>query len=447
MTAIGLHPLAQATNPRAWWLDALGGAAVLAFAWLAWLSHERTHVPLASLFAVLGIAWFAMLAAWWLSARVTEASLLRRLWIWAVLLRVAGFFGEPVLEDDYWRYLWDGRTFALTGNPYARPPLSSFNDPAVPQDFQRVLDNINHPDIPTVYGPGCQYAFLFSYWIAPGQLWPLKLFLIAADLLTLWLLLSLVSPRNALLYAWCSLLLQETAFTAHPDSLAILFAVAALVGSRKQRWLVASLCLGLAVTTRVFAWLLVPYVLWRMPWKHWLAFAGTIALMNLPFWLRGTAPGLEGTSAFLRGWEFNATVYAALQWVLNPTVAKAACAAGFFGVYLACWWHWKRKAAIPFQIPRGELIFGAFFLLSAVVNPWYLLWLLPFVALRPTATGVVALIAVSLSYAHGLHIPESRLAPYQVASWVRPAELGAVLLAALWDQRRALLFPAKRKAD
>lgn len=93
------------------------------------------------------------------------------------------------------------------------------------------------------------------------------------------------------------------------------------------------------------------------------------------------------------------------------------------------------------------MVFGAFFLLSAVVNPWYLLWLLPFVAKNPTATGVTALVAVSLSYAHGLHLPDSNLAPYQVAAWVRPAEIGAVLLAALWDNRRALrLIPAKREA-
>ena len=80
-----------------------------------------------------------------------------------------------------------------------------------------------------------------------------------------------------------------------------------------------------------------------------------------------------------------------------------------------------------------------FFLLAPVVNPWYLLWLLPFVALRPTAAGVTALAVVSLSYACGLNLGIDSLGAYGHPGWVRPVEIGAVAAALLWDWRRRLL--------
>jgi hypothetical protein len=73
-----------------------------------------------------------------------------------------------------------------------------------------------------------------------------------------------------------------------------------------------------------------------------------------------------------------------------------------------------------------------------VVNPWYLLWLLPFVALRPSAAGITALIAVSLAYAHGLNLGEESLGAYEHPAWVRPMEIIAVLLALGWDLQRRL---------
>jgi hypothetical protein len=89
-------------------------------------------------------------------------------------------------------------------------------------------------------------------------------------------------------------------------------------------------------------------------------------------------------------------------------------------------------------------VLGVFFLLSAVVNPWYLLWLAPWVAIRPTAPGIVALMVVSLSYLHGgaIHAPE--LAPYEHPKWLRPLEYGLILAAAVYAGNK-LLLSAKHK--
>src|SRR5260370_14476624 len=87
------------------------------------------------------------------------------------------------------------------------------------------------------------------------------------------------------------------------------------------------------------------------------------------------------------------------------------------------------------NLSRGDLIFGLLFLLSATVNAWYLLWLLPFVALFPSATGVTALITISLSYVSGLNLGDAGQVGHHPA-WVRPIEYGAILIALVIDCRR-----------
>jgi hypothetical protein len=157
----------------------------------------------------------------------------------------------------------------------------------------------------------------------------------------------------------------------------------------------------------------------------------------------------------LRGWEFNSTGYAVLKVALGEGGARLVSAALLAGLMFWCFRNWispvSRSALqgsdVPSPVlPRGDWIFGAFFFLSPVVNPWYLLWFLPFVVLRPTAAGVTALIAVSLAYAHGLNLGDESLGAYGHPAWVRPVEITAVLLALGWDLRRRLTH-LKRNGD
>ena len=419
---------------RLWPLDVAGTAGLLAYAGLAVLTRAEGAMALRHYFGLLGVAWLALLAAW--AWRAEGRGLVRRIWFWGVAFRLVGLWGQPVLEDDWARYLWDGRQFATVGTPYASAPLEHFADEQVPPEFQRLLDQINHPDVPTIYGPVCQFVFLLSYGTAPAQLWPLKLALVLADLLTLGLLLRATRPGYALLYAWCPLVIQETAFSAHPDALGIFFAVAALVAFQKQRWPWVAVCLALGGGARIYALLLAPFLLWPAPRRYWLLFAAALAALHAPFWWQGA--GANGLSAFARHWEFNSFAFAVVAPLAGVGTAKVVCGLLFLAFASVCFWNWRERAGGPRPPwPRGDWLFGAFFLLSPVVNPWYLLWLVPFVARTPSAAGVTALAVVSLSYATGMNLGDPSLGAYAHPGWVRPAEFSAVLLAALWDWRRA----------
>jgi hypothetical protein len=190
----------------------------------------------------------------------------------------------------------------------------------------------------------------------------------------------------------------------------------------------------------VHAVLLLPFVLLRVDWRRWWIVPGAIALLYLPFWLQGSFADLAGLRAFFSEWEFNSTVFALLAAALGTSPAKAIGALVFAFVYGTILQSYRKT---PTQGARGDVVYGIFFLLSAVVNPWYMLWLLPFVALRPTVAGLTACAVISLSYVHGLNLEATGLAPFEHPWWVRPVEVGVVAFALgvdLW-----LRLASKRK--
>lgn len=410
-------------------LCAPGLLSLLIWIALAARSRESTHVPLWLFLGSMAGAWACLWWAW-MAARSGAGRSVSAIWLWALLFRGAGLWGDPVLEDDHFRYLWDGWTYAQTGDPYASRPSDFFDSPAVPERFQEILDRVNHPDVPTVYGPVCEAAFLASFRIAPGELWPWKLMVTAADLLTGLILARTLAPANLLVYLWCPLLIKETAFTAHPDSLGILFLVAALaLLARRPAW--AGISVALAAGVKITGALLLPWVLWKGGWRAWAGFAGAAAVLATQF----QAGGLW---AFAAGWEFNSSLFALAAAAMGPAAARVICGLAFAAYYA---WVFRRRpegADAP-----GEWLYGGLFLLSPVVNPWYVLWLLPFVAARPRLVGLAALAAAALSYICGLSLDDPALGPYDHPVWVRWAEYGAVAYPILWTS----LKPHRAIAD
>ena len=430
-------------------VDVAGALSVGAYWLLAALSRDRQGVHIATFLGIMFAAWAFVAFA----CTNKEVISTKKIWFWAISFRVIGLFGQPVLEDDWYRYLWDGAVFAEMGNPYDKAPSLFFGGLAVSAGMERILDGINHPDVPTIYGPVCELLFLTSYWIVPGQLWPLKVMLLAADLAGVAVVAQLITKKTReglahadlfsteerprgwravlsatvrrrdcalLLYAWCPLLIKEVAFTAHPDIVAIVLLLAALAVQRPRN--VAILC-ALAVGTKVIAILIAALLVLRLPKKHWLTFAAALAGLYVPFWLQGSLADLAGLKTFASEWEFNSTLYGVIGIWAGAQAAKVICGALFLILYSLYAWEWKDG------IPRGDWIFAAFFLLSPVVNAWYLLWMLPFVALFPTSAGIAALVVVSVAYAHGLNLPGSELGPYDHPSWVRAVEVVTIFVA------------------
>jgi hypothetical protein len=349
-------------------------------------------------------------------------------------------FSQPVLEDDHYRFLWDGRQLIESGNPYAQPPSAFFGATNLPPNWSEILDRVNYPQVPTVYGPVCQYAFGLSHLLAPGQLWPWRLILGLADALVIFLIARAAGLRAASFAAWCPLSVFEVSFNVHPDQLGVALLLAGLVLTRRRAegipW--GGLLVGLAVASKITALVLVPFVLVRRsPREIWGVFAGLI-LAYLPFWVQGSTAEWTGLRTFAADWEFNSAGFAALQWLAGTRAARALSLAAFAVVWLGLFWSWwrPRRPVNEADWPPGDAVFGALLFFSATINPWYLLWILPFAARRRTATATVALAAVGLSYLTGINLGRTDLGPFDHPAWVRPLEFGLIGLAAACDLLR-----------
>lgn len=427
-----------------------GGVSLLAWAGLAWASWNRptSWEPLGLVWA---LTWLAGAWVWWRTRPPgTDVSPIP-IFGWALLFRLCGLFSQPVLEDDQYRYLWDGRQLVETGNPYALPPSAFFDAASLPPDWIRILDQVNYPQVPTVYGPVCQYAFGLSYWVAPGQLWPWRLILWTAEAVVIALLVRTSGWRAGAFAAWCPLAILEVSFNVHPDLLGVALLIAGIVLTRPAPrtfpW--GGLLLGLAVATKITALVLVPFVLMRRSAREGVGLIAGVMLAYLPFWLQGSTAEWGGLRTFAAEWEFNSAAFALLQGVGGADLARLLSGVCFVGLWLLLLWLWSRPDKIPASSdwPPGDAVFGTLLLFSSTVNPWYLLWILPFAARRRTATATMALAAVGLSYLTGNNLGRTDLGPFDHPVWVRPLEFGLIALAAIFDLYRGRLKARATRPD
>ena len=272
--------------------------------------------------------------------------------------------------------------------------------------------------------------FLLGYWLRPGSVAALQAILVAIDFVTIALLLRLAPAANVMLYAWCPLVVKEIAFTAHPDGVGVCLLLAAIVLVRGRHWHSAAVSLGLACGAKVFALVLAPLVLVGAKARHWILCAATLAALYAPFAVGG-GTDLESLQVFAREWEFNAAAFGLIAPALGPLPAKLALGLACGAIWLGYAKCYARNG--PSRVPRGDWLYGALLAASPVINPWYLLWLLPFAAIFPSAWAWTASVAILLAYVTGLNLNDFGMQPFHQPMWVRPLEFGLILTALATD--------------
>lgn len=365
----------------------------------------------------------------------------------ALVLRGVSLLAWPLLEDDHFRYLWDGLRTLTARDPYRLPPEAFFGDASTPPQWQAVLNGINNPGVPTIYGPVLQGLFALGTAIAPARVGALQGLLMAVDLAVLGVLAwQQVDVRALWVYALHPLVLKEAVASAHPDALLALWALLALVAwqRREAAWL--GVLMGLAVCTKVAALVMLPFVLWP-PGRAggrcvfcggWAArvvaaLATCVAALYAPFVIGGGSE-FQGLLTFGREWRFNPLGFRMVEVMVPAGLARPA-AGGLIvvGIGLLLWlWLWTKRAAVTSRLPPLDAALWLLLLLSPVVNPWYGLWALALSLQRGQAWPAVALLAAPLAYLNttvlaeaGFTLPDGA-GPYAV---VWPA---VMLQAAAW---------------
>jgi alpha-1,6-mannosyltransferase len=343
-----------------------------------------------------------------------------------VAARLVLLASEPILEDDYQRYLWDGAVTANGNNPYAVSPEDALQlgEHTELGRFAReaatLVGRINHPELRTIYPPVAQAAFALAHLVRPWSLLAWRSVLLACDLATLLLILLLLrecgrSPLWSALYWWNPVVIKELFNSAHMDAVVLPFVLGALLLATRKRYVLAVTSLGLAAGAKIWPVVLLPLVIRPLSTK-WQQLAPALGLFGamMTLWavpiLLGGLDEHSGFVAYVSSWQTNSAHFPALERAIASAldfVGLPETHAGLLGravvaILLVCVVlavNLKPLESSADLVNRACIIVAALVLLSPAQYPWYYVWFAPFLAFQPWLGFLVLTATIPLYYA------------------------------------------------
>lgn len=404
-----------------------------------WFGYETEVIEMPSLILagllVLGGIGFAVAVPSLIgrskaASRAQQSALLSVIVSAGLIARLLFFLSEPMLENDYQRYLWDGAVTAHGHNPYAASPLSVSKDGRSGElgllaiESGETLQRIGHKSLTTIYPPVAQGAFAIAHFIKPWSLSAWRSVLLICDLATLYLLLALLdaTARSRLWSAvyWLNpVVLKEIFNSAHMEAIVAPLVLLALLSAGRCRPLLATVFLGLAAGAKLWPALLVPLI-WRPLLNDWRRLAAAVVIFGtlMVLWLAPMITGgfgeASGLAAYVELWNTNSALFPALEqnieatlrWAGLANISAAFVAKGLIGMTLAT--LALAQARHPLQgvedlIARSSLLIAALVLLSPAQYPWYTVWFAPFLVFWPSR-GLLLLSATLPLYYLSFHL-------------------------------------------
>ena len=437
-----------------------------------------------------GIAFYGLVDAIKISTTNRHAS--RRLTVLvigiALSARLVALFTCPILEIDYYRYMWDGKVLAAGISPYDYAPeqildatpdvegeLRELNSLAARTESNHtILSRIHFARLTTLYPPVSQLVFSAAMSLIPdtasveAHVLFIKFVLLLFDVGILWLVFSLIRLLNRhpgwlIVYAWNPLVIKEIANSGHLDSIATFFTVFSAFAfihwcrarTWRRSWLTTSaVALACGVGSKLFPAVVFPILFVAVFRKCKLsacvfalvfmvataaalypmfnASAGNHSVQNIDHQEKHTpaatndhfeknAEDREGFTAFFSRWRMNDVVFSSLylnlkdvqrgskqppwyvvtsnefrsrfcRWCKDNHLGSAdpaysatrACTIGLFAIFYLCQLVMIYRAENDNDRDGTQLLsrtgwtIAVFLFLQPTVNPWYLLWMIPF---------------------------------------------------------------------
>lgn len=417
--------------------------------WYTWLS------------AGFGFCALATLGAMFAAQKPLRLSF-STIFVFALVLRLIAAWAWPLLEDDYFRYLWDGRQTVLTLSPWAHPPEHFFATdglfdglpPDRVQQWHWVLNNINYPELPSVYGPVLQYLFGLAYFIAPAQLGAIQGLLLLVDMGILVSLYRMGVGKTWLAaYAVHPLILKEAIASAHPDIVVGLALLWVVFGWKQHKPILVGIALGCALATKISALMALPFILIGPAWilrnridLMWpvtvlTSCVITLLVLYVPL-LQASGSEWYSLQTFAQQWRFNPLLFRVIESVFvmggfsgNSARFFAIVCIGLGVIALLLFWLMPRTNKKSKRINEGlnlppvDLALLVLLLFSPVVNSWYWLWLLPLTVLLNRPWLFVYCCFCVLSYGHsGVLTVLNADSLFYVPWWNTVLQLGVLAL-------------------
>lgn len=319
----------------------------------------------------------------------------------AVVFRLTVICLPAPFTDDLYRYRWEALAQDSRINPYQARP----SDPQYRNLRDSTYNRIPAADFKAGYGPAWEtlshWTFRFArLWTTDPYtqaLWfklPSALFDLATIGALIWLLrLRGLPDARVLIYAWSSLPIWEFWANAHNDSVMVFLVIASLALAAQQRFLSGSAVFGAAIAIKWWPVLLVPSFARRCrDLRPFLIAGATLACFALPF-IANITENAQFMSGFVGGWRNNDSLFGLLLYLTGDLYRAKYLA--FAIIVAAVLWLSLRD----WPLERIALwVVVVLLLVSANCHPWYLTWLLPFLAFYPHPSLLLWVSLAPLAY-------------------------------------------------
>jgi hypothetical protein len=357
------------------------------------LTSPHTHIGAFLILYAVAFAAYALATCTVLRSQTAYRRLPLAVLAVCVLAHACLIPSRSDLSTDIYRYAWEGRVVLEGGNPFSAVPDDSVFVHLRDADYVHVA----YQNMPAIYPPLAQGAFALAALAHPGPAM-LKVLFSLFNLGTVLVLFRMLRRRGrsgaqALLFAWNPLVIVETGYSGHVDGMAVFFLVLALDlwESEKRAW--SALAMGASVLVKYLALATLPWLARRRRIGAVLIVVLVVVIGYLPFWKAGAAL-FTSLRVYTNTWYFNGAPFFALSSFLgNQDVARRLLGAGGIAFVLVAAVRERDLARYAY------LMTGCVLLVSPTMYPWYMLWIMPFLAVFPNRAWIAFSALVMLSYA------------------------------------------------
>ena len=346
-----------------------------------------------------------------------------------LILRLLFLQSTPIYEDDFYRYSFDGSMSYHGVNPYKYTPQDALEQPAyihnellgiedesIPANpdlhflaDQPLMERVAYPDIRTIYPPVTQSIFALSYAIKPFSLITWRTILLVFEIISFVLFLKLLKHLNkpaiwSAIYWLNPLVITETMNAAHMDALLVPALLFSLLFAAKQRYSIAGAGLAIAVGIKLWPLLLLPSLfrpLLFVPKKLFKAMIPCVVIVIIVLLPQALnyADAQSGLTNYTQYWRTNSFLFGLLEDGLSyiesqvdfdynaQALARYIIAGLIVGIVI-----FQLKLTVKNRYTTINIeslsqtwlvIIASLFLLSPTGYPWYFIWFLPLLVLKP----------------------------------------------------------------
>ena len=442
------------------------------FAFIWYISPEFSiEIPLKEQPVILFVSILVIAGALYLFTlgKTLKITLTHNYFLWiigvGIAMRLLMIASVPVLEDDYFRYLWDGGVTASGTNPYSYSPESVIDNSDVPEKLtalagkaEGIIEHINNPGVRSIYPPAAQAVFALSYLIDPFNLTTWKIILLVFDFIALILLFYTLKEKRLpysylMIYWWNPLLVKEIFNSGHLDVLVFPFVLGGLLLASRNLYIRSTVSMVIGIGIKLWPAFLLPLVL-RPLLSEPKRLASALILIVLilgglffPVYLSG----LDNSSGFIaygERWQNNDSIFRGLIAVSElalgalgyETHHKYAMARVLVASLIALWIvfiTFAKRYESAGVYKKSLFIIAFVFLVSPTQFPWYYTWLLPLLAVVPRYSLLVPTLLLPLYYLRYYLEPIGRIDIFtDVVVWIEFVPVWILILVE-WRKSRA----------